>query len=295
MAVSYGFFDSYENDRTYEAADFNRLFDGIISDGVFEGVGEMFNVTVGESGMMLIVGTGRAWFNNTWTYNDSVYPILIPDSETLLNRIDAIVLEVDKTNETRANRIYVISGEPSYDTPEKPTLKQEEGVYQYAIAYITVGAGVTELTEDNIEYVVGNEETPYVTGEIQQLDIENILLEWNSAFDDYFTSYKDTKQKEFKAFLGGIVNELTATQVGQLQADILNKEDAPTELVTTVSSGATTASITDNSINSNSFIDVYSDPFGLVLLGATQAGHTVNLTFRAVSSTTKIKILVRND
>lgn len=295
MAISYGFFDSQEGDRTYEAADFNRLFDGIITDGVFEDVGAAFNITPGDAGMMIIVDTGRAWFNNTWTHNDAVYPLLVPDSETLLNRIDAVILEVDKTNDVRANTIKVISGEPSYDDPEKPTLTQADGVYQYALAYITVGAGVVEITENDIEYVVGNDETPYVTGEITQLDIENILLYWESSFDTYFDSWTTAKQQEFRQFMTGIVNELSASEIGQLQANILTKEDVPKEITGVMSSGENTLIMTDNSITDTSYIEVYSNPFGAILLGAVQSGHTLSLTFKPLTTNTTIKVLVRNE
>ena len=134
MAVSYGFFDSEDGDRAYEAAEFNRLFDGIITDGVFESIGDAFNITSAENGMLITVGSGRAWFNGTWTYNDTLYPIVIPTAETLLNRIDAIVIEIDSTNDGRYCEIKVVTGEPAYSNPSKPTLTHSDGINQYALA-----------------------------------------------------------------------------------------------------------------------------------------------------------------
>lgn len=295
MSLTYGFFDSYEGDRTYEAADFNRLFDGIITDGVFEDVGEAFSVTSAENGMMLIIGTGRAWFNNTWTYNDSVYPLLIPDSESVLNRIDAVVLEIDKTNEGRQCDLKIVTGTPAYEDPEKPTLVKADGIYQYALAYITVDANQVEITENEIEQVIGNDETPYVTGEINYLSIENVLLEWNSAFDEYFEAWKVNKQADFSEFMSKIVNELTTTQIGQIQTTISEKENAPTRLEQTLIAGSTSMSFTNSNIKDTSLIEVYGDPYGAILLNATQVGHTINLTFTARNSNTSILVLVRNN
>lgn len=295
MSLTYGFFDSQKGDRTYEAADFNRLFDGVITDGVFESVGNAFNITSASNGMLVTIDTGRAWFHNTWTYNDSIYPVLIPTAESLLNRIDAIVLEIDKTNDGRNNSIKVVTGTPAYEDPEKPTLKKEDNIYQYALAYVTVRANVSEITDEDIEYVVGNDETPFVTGEIQQLEIENILLEWNSAFDTYFASWTAAKQQEFRSFMQDIVNELSTSQIGQIQTSILKKEDAPVEITATAAKGDTSISITNDAIGNNSFIDVYTDPFGVVVYSETQSGHTITIVFRTLSEDTTFKILVRNE
>ena len=35
MAFSYGFFDSRNGDRKYDATEFSSIFDGIIKDGVY--------------------------------------------------------------------------------------------------------------------------------------------------------------------------------------------------------------------------------------------------------------------
>ena len=295
MALTYGFFDSEDGDRAYEAADFNRIFDGIITDGVFESVGDALAVTSAENGMLAIVGSGRAWFNNTWTYNDTTYPVVIPTAETLLYRVDAIVLEVDKTNDIRANSIKVITGEPAYSDPPKPTLIHEGGVDQYALAYVSVAPGATELDSGDIENVIGTEETPYVTGLVDQLDVENIVLQWQTDFDTYFANWQSDKQDEFNSFMETIVNELSTSEIGAIQASILKKEDAPKILTKTLAAGATSLSFTDTSITDDSLIDVYSSPFGVTMLTANQSGTTVYLTFKPFSEDASIRILVRNE
>ena len=61
-------------------------------------------MVVKESEAMIInVGVGRAWFNHTWTLNDALLPLVVPQSEILLNRYDAVVLEVDSREAVRAN------------------------------------------------------------------------------------------------------------------------------------------------------------------------------------------------
>lgn len=70
MSVSYGFYNSMNGDRKYDATQMSSIFDGIINDGIYETIGDRFVVRT-SGGMNVVVGTGRAWFNHTWTLNDS--------------------------------------------------------------------------------------------------------------------------------------------------------------------------------------------------------------------------------
>lgn len=166
--LSFGFYDSKDGDRKYNAAKFSGLFDGILYDGVFREIGDCFRVTADADnpGMKLYIGTGRAWFNRTWTYNSTPYAITIdaPDSQ---RRIDRIVLEVNKTKDVRANSFKVIKGTPAASSEEPPVIPEmstEKNVYQYPIADIYVNPDTTELTEDNINRTVGTFPCPYARG-----------------------------------------------------------------------------------------------------------------------------------
>ena len=99
MSVTYGFYNSVNGDKKYDATEFARMFDGIVTDGIFETIGEKFNVSTG-TGMTVVVGSGRAWFNHTWTLNDSPLVVTIDKAEQVLKRIDTIVIDVDDNNLT---------------------------------------------------------------------------------------------------------------------------------------------------------------------------------------------------
>ena len=71
MALTYGFYNSKNGDRKYDAVAMSRMFDGIIRDGVISAYGKTFEVTV-NSGNKINVDTGRAWFDHTWTLNDTI-------------------------------------------------------------------------------------------------------------------------------------------------------------------------------------------------------------------------------
>ena len=118
MSLTSGFFNSVNGDRTYNADQFTSMFDGVVIDGVFGSYGDSFNVTPG-SGLGVIVGTGRAWFNHTWSYNDAPINIALASASSSGSRYDAIVLKVDTTDTVRANSIEVISGSTAV-SPVKP-------------------------------------------------------------------------------------------------------------------------------------------------------------------------------
>lgn len=190
MAVTYGFYDSLNHDRLYNAQQMSAIFDGIINDGVFMSVGNQFH-TVAGTGMQVIVKSGRAWFDSTWTLNDAEYPLSIDAADVLLTRIDAVVLEVNSEVATRANTIKVVKGTPA-STPAKPTLTNTATIHQHALAYVTVAKNTTAITNSMIEIVVGKTETPYVTAILQTTDITDLFKKWESDFQIWFETVKGT-------------------------------------------------------------------------------------------------------
>lgn len=161
MAITYGFYNSVAGDRVYDAVQFSKIFDGIISDGVFELVGDGLQVTDG-TGMGVIVGTGKAWFDHTWTTNDAALGLTLTAADVVLPRIDAIVLEVNASNAVRANTIKVLTGTPA-SSPVEPTLTNTSEIHQYPLAYIAVAAGTTEIVPGDITDTIGSVLCPFVT------------------------------------------------------------------------------------------------------------------------------------
>ena len=160
MALTFGFYNSLSNDRKYNAKQFSSLFDGIINDGIFRSLGERLIVTEG-TGMQVLVGSGRAWFNGTWTLNDASLPLSIAASESL-DRIDVVALEVNENVGVRANSIKIIKGN-SGTTPVAPALTNTAEVHQYALAHIYVTKNITQITSGLITNKIGTLVTPYVT------------------------------------------------------------------------------------------------------------------------------------
>ena len=91
------------------------------------------------------------------------------------------MLEINASEEVRANSIKVIKGTPATN-PVAPTLINTELVHQYPLADIYVGANVTEIIPANITNRVGTEACPLSTGILETLDSGPLLAQWNSAF-----------------------------------------------------------------------------------------------------------------
>lgn len=192
MSVTYGFYNSNYGDRRYDAIQMSSIFDGIIRDGVLQHIGTALAVKASE-GMIVKVGIGRAWFNHTWTLNDALLPIIVPQSEVLLNRYDAIVLEVDSRETSRANSIKIIKGTPA-SSPSKPTMVKTNERWQYPLAYIYVAAGVTSIRQANITNCVGTSECPYVTAPLEKMSIDDLVAQWQDQWTEFYE--KETSDME---------------------------------------------------------------------------------------------------
>ena len=190
MAFSYGFYNSLNGDRKYDSEDLSRMFDGIIYDGVIGAVGDTFAVKAG-TGNTVNVSSGRAWFNHTWTYNDAPMPISCGSAAVLLDRYDAIVLEVNAASDVRKNSIKVVTGTEA-SNPAKPTMENTEFVHQYPLAYILRKAGESAISQGNIENMVGTSECPLCTGVLKTMTMDQILAQWDAQFNTWFESAKGT-------------------------------------------------------------------------------------------------------
>lgn len=236
MSLTYGFYNSLNGDRKYDAIQFGQIFDGIIKDGVFMSIGGKLMATA-SSGMKVSVATGRAWFNSTWTYNDAIMLLDIPAAEVLLNRIDAVVLEVNATDTVRTNSLKVIKGTPATN-PIPPTLANGGKIYQHPLAHVYVAAGATAISQSNITNKVGTSDCPFVTGILETMNIDALISQWGTEWDEFMSSsettfdnnivnwtaewnaYKNNQQTEFDTWFDQVKGQLSEDAAGNLQAQI---------------------------------------------------------------------------
>lgn len=239
MAVSSGFFDAYLQsgvpDRKYSADQFGAIFDGIISDGVFEkypstvynstnNKWEPFKVYASDNSSLdhleIVVGPGRAWFDKTWTLNDGETTIDLNDRNSTLDRLDGIYIKVDKDN--RQNSIVKVTGNIS-DGALHPTLNppvNTNNITYYLIATVLVKnsndvSSVTLTENDTITNMIGSAGgAQFVKSNVTDASIttETILNNLEKQFNSYQDDYSDRFNTWFESIKDSI-GELTPDQI----------------------------------------------------------------------------------
>lgn len=217
MSVSSGFFNSLNGDRKYNAAQMSAIFDGLIIDGVFASIGTSFAVKA-AGGLTVNVGIGKAWFDHTWTVNDSILPMTAPEAEVLLDRIDAVVLEVNGTESVRENTIKFVKGNPS-SAPLRPTLTNEGNVHQYPLCYIYRKYGTAVINQADITPMVGTESTPFVTGILQTISLDELLGKWQDELD----RFTDARSQEVDDWIAQEESDFTAW-FNKMKADLQQEQ-----------------------------------------------------------------------
>lgn len=219
MAITSGFFNAVmENgvpDRVYSAEDFSKLFDGIIIDGVYEHIGDAFAVTAVNDSMDILIGTGRCWFNGVWLYNDSIFRKQLDPAFDLLNRIDSVVIEVDASTGVRDATIKILKGAGA-TVPMAPALANTAYVHQYRIANIFIKADADSISDENIEYLVGTDDTPYVTGPLSVVSSDAHWNKWYSELNNFMAS----QRQAFDTWFDTIRDILDESTAGNLQNEI---------------------------------------------------------------------------
>lgn len=234
MAITYGFYDSLNGDRKYNATQMSSIFDGIIEDGVYMQIGNRFNVAASD-GMSVSVDTGRAWFNHTWTLNDAKIILPIDKQGAPLHRIDSVVLEVNHAMDYRRNEIKIVKGYAEAN-PTAPNLTRSLEVNQYRLAdiYVRNTDEATAISNSDITNKVGTSECPYVTAPLKTINADQLLQQWNAQWNeelanqnkqfnskyDELSSYISGSQTQFNNWFGNIKYVLSGDAAGKLQTEI---------------------------------------------------------------------------
>lgn len=208
MSVTSGFFNSVNHDRLYNAEQVSSLFDGIISDGVYQNYGDGFRVVPNEALKdSVVVKIGRAWFDHTWTYNDSDLVIQLDPPNAMLQRIDAIVIDVNREQGTRKNSVLYVKGTFGESTP--PSLANSDFHKQYPLAYIMMGPGDSSvISYSQITNKIGSEQCPVVAGILNTLNLDMYYQQLKSEFDIWWDGIKSTLDESTATKLQNQINEL---------------------------------------------------------------------------------------
>ena len=224
--VTSGFFNGVLNadntiDRKYNADDISSMFDGLITDGIFASIGGKFECSIDTSAvdaLVVKVATGKAWFDKTWIINNSTLKITLDPADSARDRIDAIVIDIDKRDEKRKNTIQYIPGTPS-DDPKEPTLAEDEDSphKQYALCYIRVNHETTN--SNNLKFHENGCVANFITAPFSTIESEPFLKGWNDDFQGLYDSQKaelvDALKELGKTSEDRVNTEITKWKEGQ--------------------------------------------------------------------------------
>lgn len=207
MAITSGFFDSVSGDRVYNAEQMSNYFDGLISDGVFESVGNKFAVTTANDGMKVNVASGRAVIKCHWVQNDDTVQLTLSPADASFDRIDAIVLRLDA--EAREIALTVKQGTPAA-SPQMADITRNDEVYELYLATVYVKAGTSvpyQIWDQRPSSLCG-----WVTGLITQVDTSTLFTQWMIAYQDqynWFNTFIQEKTNEFNNWFSTLTQQLT--------------------------------------------------------------------------------------
>ena len=190
MAVTYGFFNSVNGDRTYNADQISDYFLKLISNGVFATPSNAMQVQA-SAGMFVNVSAGWGFINCKWINNDAAYSLQLDAADVALDRIDRIVLHLDSSDAYRSISIMVKKGTAAA-TPTPPALERTGSVYELSLARIAVAANAQSIMQADItDERADTSVCGYVTGLIDQIDTTNLFAQYNTAFNTWFNGIKD--------------------------------------------------------------------------------------------------------
>lgn len=223
MAVTYGYFDSIDGDRTYNADQMSEYFEGLVGNGVYEDVDNALVVTAGE-GMTVNVGTGRAIIKCKWLRNKTIQPVTITQSHVQFNRWTAVIVKLDTAN--RKMEIETKDGTPGV-TPAKPEITENE----LCLAWVYVANNVTSIQQSMITDARATSVCGWVTGLIEQVDTSTLFLQFQDACETYFRDMT----LQYNEWLEGLTARLNVnTFISKFEKRLVTQNDYAQSIMLTM-------------------------------------------------------------
>ena len=188
MALKFGFFNSENGDRKYNADDISDFFYKLISDGVLATPSTNLQVQAG-SGMTVSVSPGYGMICSKYINATTAQSVQLEAADIALDRIDRIVLRLDRQN--RQIVIAAKTGTPAAN-PAAPALTRTADVYELSLARIAVAHGTAAITQAEITDERSNTSVcGYITGMIDQIDTTELFAQFTAAFEHWYDGVKD--------------------------------------------------------------------------------------------------------
>lgn len=268
MAEIFKFFNSAPGDeRWHYASDFADYFANVLSSGLLHKDGTPnLQVKVNAGTMQTYVEAGEALIQG-YQYQNTL-PLFLTHGlpEPNLDRIDRIVLRLDKRNNARYIKLFVKEG-VSAANPVAPTLQRDQYVFELSLAQIRLTKNTstleplklvdermkedvcgivyslisvpTSVFQQQWDYWFNNKkqtlEDDLVAWQVQQ---KNEFDVWESQMKTDFDEWKATQKQDFLTWFESIKDILEGDVAANLAARIANLEQEFTNHISTTAISA---------------------------------------------------------
>ena len=284
MAETSGFFqamwdDSLKNpiteeytgwwDRDYTANQFMKYFSLFVGNGVFVSPTNQLKVIPG-TGLSVIITEGWGFINGAWYHNDSNLEVPLVTNGTSNNRVDSIRLRYSESSRSISSAVF------TGDT----NLVRGETIYDLELAEVIVTPGSVTISASNITDIRTNENRcGFVKGLVEVISTEDLFSQFESLFNDWFSTVKDQVtgdlairlQAEFEELNNNVVlyQQNVESQIEEYNINyqqtlnesqslienyVYNDYVIPEQELTFVENVCT---VEDSKVTANSLIDVY--------------------------------------
>lgn len=220
MAETYGFFDSENHDRPYTSAQMSQYFQGIVTNGVFDGIGK--NLVPYINGPYVKIPPGRAVVDCHWYNNDDTVALNFPITSASVRCI--LVLACDYIQ----RRIYPeIKQGTSVNLPD---ITDTENIKYLKLANLQISSSTATVTK-----VCIGDDTPLLKNLTEYVVKEEGKGLSTNDFTDAYKSQVDTNKSDISALKSK--TDATNTEVGKKanSSDVYTKSETDSRITSKVS------------------------------------------------------------
>jgi len=220
LAEHYRFFNSAEGDiREYTASDYAEYFSKFLSDGLYTENGQAGLKVSPGIGLNVSIAPGYAYIRGYMYNNDSVLSKLIDPADSMLERIDRIVIRFDEV--AREIKINVKKGTFS-STPQAPAITITDTVKEMTLAQVRIRTGATSILASDItdERFSNNCGLVSLLIDVPVQDMWNV---WNGKLSEIDSAWQEWFQNRQNDLGSRLVTGPTEL-VGMVTGDVWFKE-----------------------------------------------------------------------
>lgn len=185
-------------DRYFNSADFASYFGKFIGNGVYANKGNALQVQSDNTSMFITIKDGACFIRGRALDNTEDVSIRLENSDDSYTRIDNVVAQLDLIE--RELTVKVITGTPSAN-PVAPTLTRDDDVYELLLATVQVDSGVTTINQAKITDKRSDTDVcGWVTGLLDQIETTSFFEQYQLAFNQWFTSYKNNGNNDMEQY-----------------------------------------------------------------------------------------------